>query len=177
MGQLLILYSTTDGHTVRICERLRVVIEALGPRVTVKPLAEGTAQDLAQCDAVVIGASIRYGKHKPEVTSFIARHQVALEAKPNALFSVNVVARKPGKDRPEANPYLQKFLRRIAWKPQRLAVFAGKIDYPRYGVVDRTMIRFIMWMTKGPTDPTTVVEFTDWGKVEAFGAELSRLAP
>ncbi len=65
MSQLLILYSTTDGHTVRICERLRTVVEALGPRVTVKPLAQGTAEDLARCDAVVIGASIRYGKHKP----------------------------------------------------------------------------------------------------------------
>jgi menaquinone-dependent protoporphyrinogen oxidase len=177
MSQLLILYSTTDGHTVRICERLRVVIEALGPSVTVKPLAEGTADDLARCDAVVIGASIRYGKHKPEVGEFIARHQAALEAKPNAFFSVNVVARKPGKDVPEANPYLLKFLKGIAWKPQRLAVFAGKIDYPSYGALDRTMIRFIMWMTKGPTDPTAVVEFTDWSRVEAFGRDIAGLAP
>jgi len=176
MSHLLILYSTTDGHTIRICERLRVVVQAIGPRVTVKPLAEGTADDLANCDAVVIGASIRYGKHKPEVAAFIARHQAALESKPNAFFSVNVVARKPGKDRPEANPYLLKFLRGIAWKPQRLAVFAGKIDYPSYGVLDRTMIRFIMWMTKGPTDPTTVIEFTDWTRVEAFGAQLATMA-
>ena len=129
MSQLLILYSTTDGHTVRICERLRTVVEALGPRVTVKPLAQGTAEDLARCDAVVIGASIRYGKHKPEVGEFIARHQAALEARPNALFSVNVVARKPGKDVPEANPYLLKFLRRIAWKPQRLQL-AGRNPGP-----------------------------------------------
>ncbi len=177
MSRLLILYSTTDGHTVRICERLRAVVEALGPSVTVKAVAEGTADDLARCDAVVIGASIRYGKHKPEVGEFIARHQAALEAKPNAFFSVNVVARKPGKDRPEANPYLLKFLRGIAWKPQRLAVFAGKIDYPSYGTLDRTMIRFIMWMTKGPTDPTAVVEFTNWGQVETFGAEIARMAP
>lgn len=176
MSRLLILYSTTDGHTVRICERLRQVVEALGPSVTVKPLSQGTAEDLAHCDAVVIGASIRYGKHQPEVGAFIDRHQAALEAKPNAFFSVNVVARKPGKDVPEANPYLLKFLRRIAWKPQRLAVFAGKIDYPRYGVVDRTMIRFIMWMTKGPTDPTAVVEFTDWARVQAFGEQLATMA-
>ena len=161
---------------MRICERLRAVIEARGPSVTVKPLADGTADDLARCDAVVIGASIRYGKHKPEVGEFIARHQAALEAKPNAFFSVNVVARKPGKDRPEANPYLLKFLRGIAWKPQRLAVFAGKIDYPSYGTLDRTMIRFIMWMTKGPTDPTAVIEFTNWGQVETFGAEVARMA-
>jgi menaquinone-dependent protoporphyrinogen oxidase len=43
-------------------------------------------------------------------------------------------------------------------------------------VLDRTMIRFIMWMTKGPTDPTAVVEFTDWSRVEAFGAQLATTA-
>jgi menaquinone-dependent protoporphyrinogen oxidase len=34
-----------------------------------------------------------------------------------------------------------------------------------------------MWMTQGPTDPTAVVEFTDWGRVETFGAELARMTP
>lgn len=177
MGQILIAYSTTDGHTRQICDRLRARVEPRGHRVTVKPIADCGAADLQSCDAVVIGASIRYGKHKPEVAEFIGRHQALLESKPNALFSVNVVARKPGKDRAEGNPYLQKFLRTIAWKPQRLDVFAGRIDYPSLRPVDRTMIRFIMWMTKGPTDPTAVVEFTDWSRVEAFGAEIAKMAP
>ena len=83
-----------------------------------------------------------------------------------------MVARKPEKNTPETNPYLQKFLKKIAWQPANLAVFAGKIDYPRYGTIDRTMIRFIMWMTKGPTDPTLTVEFTDWDKVDEFGQRI-----
>jgi menaquinone-dependent protoporphyrinogen oxidase len=37
------------------------------------------------------------------------------------------------------------------------------------------MIRFIMWMTKGPTGRDAVVEFTDWPQVEAFGREIARL--
>jgi menaquinone-dependent protoporphyrinogen oxidase len=174
MSRFLMAYSTTDGHTVHICERLRAVIERAGHTVTVKPIAGCGVADLQACDAVVIGCSIRYGKHKPEVGAFIATHQAALEAKANALFSVNVVARKPGKDVPEGNPYLQKFLRTIAWKPQRLAVFAGRIDYPSLGFVDRTMIRFIMWITKGPTDPSRAYEFTDWSRVDAFGAQVAQ---
>jgi menaquinone-dependent protoporphyrinogen oxidase len=54
-------------------------------------------------------------------------------------------------------------------------VFAGKLDYPKYGFWDRTIIRFIMWMTRGPTDSTTVVEFTDWREVDAFGLAISRM--
>jgi menaquinone-dependent protoporphyrinogen oxidase len=167
MAKILIIYSTTDGHTRNICERLQKAV-AEHHDVTLAAMAEEPGIDLAPFDKVVIGASIRYGKHQQEVFDFIERNQSALESRPSALFSVNVVARKPEKNTPETNPYLQKFLKKIAWQPRNLAVFAGKIDYPRYGFVDRTMIRFIMWMTKGPTDPTLTVEFTDWNKVDEF---------
>jgi menaquinone-dependent protoporphyrinogen oxidase len=171
MAKILIIYSTTDGHTRSICERLQN-IAAAGNDVDLVPMVEQPGIDIAPYDKIVIGASIRYGKHQQEVFDFIERNQAALEGKPNAFFSVNVVARKPEKNTPETNPYLQKFLKKITWQPANLAVFAGKIDYPRYGTIDRTMIRFIMWMTKGPTDPTLTIEFTDWDKVEEFGQRI-----
>ncbi len=175
MAKVLILYSTTDGHTIEICGRIKSVIEATGDSVEIRNLAETPSLDGLDFDKIVIGASIRYGKHQKVVNEFIARNQAVLESKTNALFSVNVVARKPEKNTPETNPYLQKFLRKIDWQPQHLAVFAGKIDYPALGPFDRTMIRFILWMGKGPTDPTQVVEFTDWDKVEEFGRTIASL--
>ena len=67
---------------------------------------------------------------------------------------------------------MQKFLKLSVWKPKNLSVFAGKISYPDYGLVDKYMIRFIMWMTKGPTDINGTYEFTDWDKVESFAKKL-----
>jgi len=167
MAKILIIYSTTDGHTRSICERLQNLVAAQH-EVSLVAMTDDPHIDTAQFDKIVIGASIRYGKHQKQVNEFIASNQSTLESKRNAFFSVNVVARKPEKNTPETNPYLQKFLRKIDWQPQSLAVFAGKIDYPRYGFVDKQMIRFIMWMTKGPTDPTATIEFTDWDKVDEF---------
>ncbi len=175
MSGILVIYSTTDGHTPRICERLRQVMVQQGQAVTVLPIAQAEALDLPAFDKIVIGASIRYGKHQPQVAAFIARHQTLLESKPNAFFTVNIVARKPEKNRPETNPYLLKFLRQISWKPKLLGVFAGKLDYPRYGFFDRLMIRFIMLMTSGPTDPKAVIEFTDWQQVETFAQQVCEL--
>ena len=175
MAKILIIYSTTDGHTQKICQTLQKVIEQQGHQVTLLSIADCSNLDLRNFDKVVIGASIRYGKHSPLVADFINRNKELLDSKPNAFFSVNVVARKPEKNRPEANPYLQKFLGRIAWRPKELAVFAGRIDYPSYGFLDRTMIRLIMWMTKGPTDPKAVVEFTDWQQVEEFGRLIGKM--
>ena len=175
MARILILFSTTDGHTVKICRRLQERIEQDGHQATVVSVADAPGPDLDAFDQFVFVASIRYGKHGRAVVEFINANRQLLERKPNAFFSVNIVARKPEKSDPETNPYLQKFLRQIAWRPGRLAVFAGKLDYPRYGAFDRFMIRLIMLMTKGPTDPATVIEFTDWKKVETFGQVISEM--
>ncbi|MDO8989812.1 MAG: menaquinone-dependent protoporphyrinogen IX dehydrogenase [Sideroxyarcus sp.] len=169
MSNILILYSTTDGHTREICQRLKVVVEHEQHKVTLASIKDSSDLDLRPFDKVVVGASIRYGKHSPLVTEFINRNEEALNAKPNAFFSVNVVARKPEKSRPETNPYMRKYLQKISWRPRQLAVFAGKIDYPSYGFFDRSIIRFIMWMTHGPTQSDAAIDFTDWRKVDEFG--------
>ncbi len=175
MPHILVAYSTTDSHTRHICERLQALLTGQGQRVTVAPLAQAEALNLSEFDKIVIGASIRYGHHQPEVAQFIARHQALLERLPSAFFSVNIVARKPEKSQPSTNPYLLKFLRQISWKPTLTAVFAGKLDYPSYRFFDRLMIRLIMRATHGPTDPKAVIEFTDWQQVAAFAQQVLAL--
>jgi menaquinone-dependent protoporphyrinogen oxidase len=175
MSAILILYSTVDGHTRTICRRIARTIEAAGHTVSLESIEDAGSVDLAACDKIVIGASIRYGMHRRSVFEFIEAHLPVLENRPNAFFTVNIVARKPGKNRPETNPYLRKFLRRTRWKPRLLEVFAGRLDYPSYRPLDRLAVRFILWLTKGPTDPKAVIEFTDWARVEAFARQVAEM--
>jgi len=175
MASTLIVYSTTDGQTLKICLRLKQLLEDLGNVVTLVSVVESGNIDITSFDKVVVGASIRYGKHSPEIYRFIKTRLQQLEQRPSAFFSVNVVARKPEKSQPETNPYLKKFLRQIAWKPRLLDVFAGRIDYQSYRFWDRLMIRLIMVLTKGPTDPQANIEFTDWDRVKAFAEAVNAL--
>lgn len=175
MDKIVILYHTTDGHTVEICESLIKEIDVAKNEVSLVSLLEQPNFDINPFDKVIIGASIRYGYHHKVVFEFIKKNQDLLNEKKNAFFSVNVVARKPEKNTPETNPYMQKFLSKITWKPKVLEVFAGKIDYPKYTFFDRIMIQLIMKMTKGPTDKTQTYEFTDWDRVKAFGKKISDL--
>lgn len=174
MSRILIIYSTTDGQTLKICQRLQTLVSP-AHHVQLLSIDEVGTVDLAEFDKIVIGASIRYGRHNPKVAAFVAQHRQLLDSKANAFFSVNVVARKPAKSQPQTNPYLQRFLKQIAWKPQHLAVFAGKLDYPSYSSLDRWVIRLIMWITRGPTDPNTVIEFTDWEQVAAFATVIDQM--
>ena len=175
MAQIGFVYSTVDGHTLEICERLQRIVEAQGHSALLVELDAAAAVDLAAFDTIVIGASIRYGKHRPEVTRLVSDNVALLDAMPSAFFSVNAVARKPEKRDPETNPYVKKFLASIAWKPRLIGIFGGRLDYARYGFWDKTMIRFIMWMTKGPTAADTNVDFTDWEEVAAFGKAICEL--
>ncbi len=175
MSNILIIYSTTDGHTTKICHRLQEVIEKQAHQVEMVSVQNEPNVELASFDKVVIGASIRYGKHSPLIIDFIKKNEKILTEKQNAFFSVNVVARKPNKNQPETNPYMQNFLKQISWQPKVLAVFAGKLDYPRYNFFDRLAIRFIMFMGNDSTNPKAVVEFTDWQQVEEFGRVISEM--
>ena len=175
MARILIAYSTIDGHTRHICEHLQARMAPQGHTVTLLPLEQVGGAELQAADKFVLGASIRYGKHRPNVAAFVNTHAATLAAKPSAFFTVNVVARKPNRNTPDTNPYLRKFLHQVAWRPTELDVFAGRIDYNRMGPGDRLMIRFIMWLTHGPTNPTAVVEFTDWARVDAFAQRVSAM--
>lgn len=166
----LILYSSHDGQTKKISEFLTAHLDG---EVVVDALRED--YDLHDFDRVIIGASIRYGHFNKMLDRFVARNRLHLEQKSAAFFGVNLTARKEGKDNPETNVYVRKFLQRTKWQPKLAAVFAGALFYPRYKWFDRVMIQFIMKITGGETDSTKEIEYTDWEKVKLFAERVNAL--
>ena len=171
MTKYLFLYSTTDGHTKRICEYIGNILKQQNHEIKIYPISL-ELKKLSEYDSIILGASIRYGKHQKSVFNFINKHKDLLETKKSGFFSVNVVARKSEKNSPNTNPYMKKFLKISKWQPNKLGVFAGKVDYPSYKFFDKYIIRMIMWITKGPTDISQSYEFTDWKVVENFAKTL-----
>ena len=171
MSSSLIIYSSTDGHTKTISEYIANFSRDRN-LVKVISLSEAEKIDLYKFDKIIIGASIRYGKHSKELYRFIELNKNFLDEKDSTFFSVNVVARKSEKNTPDTNPYIKKFLKISKWIPKKIGVFAGKVDYPKYRFFDKHIIRLIMFITKGPTDVSKSYEFTDWTKVEVFAKEL-----
>ena len=171
MSKFLIIYSTTDGHTKKICHRIKNFLTD-GNLVELFSLEDSKKVNLSNFEKIIIGASIRYGKHSKELYKFINLNKNILDQKKSAFFSVNVVARKPEKNTAETNPYINKFLKLSKWKPNKISVFAGKVDYPNYNFFDKYIIKFIMFITRGPTDTSQTYEFTDWSKVDDFTKEF-----
>ena len=174
MSGYLIIYSSTDGHTKSICKK---IVESLSNQDFVKiiSLSEVEKIDLLKFNKIIIGASIRYGKHSKELYKFIELNKDILNNKKSIFFSVNVVARKPEKSEPNTNPYIKKFLKISQWQPKKIGVFAGKVDYPNYRFFDKYAIKLIMYLTNGPTDTSLSYEFTNWQKVKEFSHEIDSL--
>ena len=171
--KILIIYSSTDGHTKKICEVIKENLINKG-ELHLTSIENVSKTNVQFYDYIIIGASIRYGKHNRKVFDFIEKNLNIIEKKKNAFFSVNVVARKNEKNTPETNPYIKKFLSKTRWKPKKLGVFAGKVDYPNYSFLNKQIIRFIMFITKGPIDTSKSFEFTNWDNVKKFAQEIDK---
>jgi menaquinone-dependent protoporphyrinogen oxidase len=169
---VLVAYASHDGHAAAIATRLADGLGGAAPHDLARDATPGA--ELARAPLAVLVAAVRYGKHLPAAERFLATYAGLAAPPPLALASVNLTARKPEKNTPATNPYLKKLTARHGLAPAHQAVFAGKLDYPRYRWFDRQMIRLIMALTGGPTDATTVVDYTDWAAVDAFAAELGR---
>ncbi len=169
-----IVYATVDGQTLKICTKIKEELLQLNNQVELYSI-DDFKDEITNFDKFIIGSSIRYGVHHKKIIEFINTNKSKLDTTKTAFFSVNLVARKPEKNTPTTNPYVVKFFKTINWKPTLVEVFAGKLDYKKYPYFDRIMIQFIMWMTKGPTDKTVEIEYTNWNKVLEFSKTLHNL--
>jgi menaquinone-dependent protoporphyrinogen oxidase len=174
---VLLFYATRDGQSRRIAAHIAARLAERGICAPLRDLAGAfpALADLAAAPSIAVVAAVRYGRHLPEAERFFATYTELLARVPFAFVSVNLAARKPGRDTAAGNQYLRKLMARHRLKPALAAAVAGRLDYPHYRWLDRQIIRLIMKMTGGPTDPRSCVEFTVWEAVDDIAAQIADL--
>lgn len=172
MKKTLLLTSSVDGQTVKIMQTIAQHMELSDYDLI--NLHEKSAISLSDYDRIIIGASIRYGHFSKALYGFIHTHAEDLNQMDSYFFGVNLTARKAEKNTPETNPYMIKFFNKILWKPKKAAVFAGAVKWSLYNFWQTKIIQLIMVITKGPTDTSVELEFTDWEKVKNFAEHIKK---
>ena len=81
----LIIYSSTDGHTKTICKHIINFLRD-GNIARLVSLNEAKNLNLSEFDKIIIGASIRYGKHSKELYKFIELNKNILDEKESVFF-------------------------------------------------------------------------------------------
>jgi len=179
MIHALVVYYSCGGHTARIA---RVITETLceqGAQCDMMDMTEGMREGIAweRYNLIIVGACVIYGGYNKVVWDFVERFKYELTSRPHSFFNVTVVARTPCKATVEGNRYMQRFLEKSNWTPRDLKCIAGKVDYPHWKWYQSLAIRLIMDITHGPTDPTAIIDYTDWEDVKAYAKHCLTLVP
>jgi menaquinone-dependent protoporphyrinogen oxidase len=120
-------------------------------------------------------ASVHYGHVGPKAIEWALRHNRYLATLPTCLIVVSLAAGGEGHRDPELNRPTQALIAKTGWHPDQMALVAGCVDYPRYGFIDRHLIRQIMKARNGPTDLSASHESTDWAQVGQIGQRFAHL--
>ena len=76
MSSILILYTSIEGQTARIAERMAQTLRELGHSVeTTRADGRGVNLQLARFDGVIVGASIHYGPHPAPLLALVTRRE------------------------------------------------------------------------------------------------------
>lgn len=169
MSRVLVIYATTDGHTAKVADNIGQIVREAGHEVEVADCARLPGDfSLAPYDGVILGGSVRYGRHQKTIKRFARRHHAEFAAKHSAFFSVSGAASSPT-DRPEAERLAQQFLAGVGWQPDLVGVFGGAILFTKYGPVTRLVMKMIAKRHGAGTDTSRDFEYTDWSAVRSFG--------
>jgi menaquinone-dependent protoporphyrinogen oxidase len=169
MSRILVAFASIDGQAERVAERIAATLRRAGHDVTItRADAPGIDRAIEAHDAVVIGGGVRYGRHARSLESVVRANRAAIEARPNAFFSVSMSAVRPGAT---ARGYVDDFIERTGWTPRHTACFGGALRYTHYNPFIRLIMRFISRSKGGDTDTSRDYEYTDWPAVERFAAQ------
>jgi menaquinone-dependent protoporphyrinogen oxidase len=175
METVPVFYATTDGQTRRIAEQIASTLREQGLVSEARDVSDAVPTvDWVNVAGVVLGAPIYAGRHLKAALDFATSEAGHLSVRPSAFFSVSLSAGSRNPAEVDAAHALAKGLVSAAgWQPLRLACFAGKLAYTRYGFVKRQIMRFIAWREGAPTDAGRDYEFTDWAAVRRFALDIA----
>lgn len=175
--KILIAFVTRDGHTRKIARRMAAAMDE--DDVGVEAVVSGLDRvpdplDVEGFDGVVLAGPVRFGRHPREMRRYAADNRDALERLPAAFVSVSGAAGSAdpeGLD--EAEGYVQRFIERTGWTPDRTSCVGGAMAYTKYSPLVRLVVKAASARAGGPVDTSRDHEFTDWKAVDGFAREFA----
>lgn len=166
--KILLVYSTTEGHTRDVCKFIRD--EAL--KLDLKPELINATEDTvspAGYDAVIVAASVHMHRYQDSVFHYVKENHNRLNKAVSAFLSVSLAA---ASDEPESWEELKSitghFLDHTGWKPDIVEYAAGALLYTKYDFMKKFIMRLISKRTGGETDTSKDHVYTDWDQVKEF---------
>ncbi|MDX6715904.1 MAG: menaquinone-dependent protoporphyrinogen oxidase [Baekduia sp.] len=169
---VLVLYASTHGHTAKIAERIGATLRE--QRVDARVSRTGAAVDPTGLDGIVVGASIHRGHHQKEILDWISEHRTTLGAMPSAFFSVSLTAAEDSDEaRATTGALIDEVVEATGWTPATTAAFAGALQFEKYNLPTRVLMRLIAHRQDPHIDVHVDTDYTDWAVVDRFAHDFA----
>lgn len=167
--QILVLYSTVEGHTAKIARRIANKIEALGNEVFLTETSDPGYCDPGVFDAAILCAPIHMGMYPDEFVQYVKDWQPVLSRVPSALITSSLlIACKDDDAQKEAKAYPAKLIFETDWEPDKTYNIAGSLNYPEYDFFKRWIMKRAARSENWSDDTREEHDFTQWDDLETF---------
>lgn len=174
MGRVLVNYASNHGHTGRIAERLGSMLTAQDLSVTVHEVEKNDSLDCSEFDAVVVLASIHADRHQAKMAKWVRSQAGEPNGRPTAFLSVSLSSASGLPEVLDQNlERAQEFADEAGWKPNRIDLLAGCLQYPAYSFLTRFLMKRLAKRQGLPLDTSVEHEYTDWEQLERFAREFA----
>ncbi len=130
MASIVTIYGTGEGQTAKVADRIDDELGTRGHETTTVNVSEAGSVELADFDAVLIGASIHMGRHQKAVRKFVTANRDVLVTKPTGFFQVSGASGDTSEvGEAEAFGYLDEFIDATNWRPDRIGLFGGHFAF------------------------------------------------
>lgn len=166
--QILILYATTEGQTLKIMRKTTKRLAEQGHGVELLDARDFTAEALTDRDALIVGASIHMGKFQKRMRKALTRAATALTGTPSLFLPVSLAAASDTEDdAQELDRIVTKFLAQTGWSPSQIQHIAGAFRFSKYDFMKSWAMRHIAEKRGLTLDYQSDTEFTDWPALDA----------
>ena len=174
MANVLIVHATRYGQTAKVARRMEAALRSSGHAVQLVDVSRPPRSlEVWRFDVTFVGAPMYAGHYPASIVRFVRGQREFLKRGVSVFFSVNLaIASHTTDGRAETLPLVERFIEETGWRPNRVELFAGALNYTRYNFFIRLLMRRMARKAGGDTDTSRDHEYTDWAAVERFALEV-----
>jgi len=175
MTRILVLYGTTDGHTLKVATAIADTLRAqVGDTDVVNAAVNPPRAD--GYDAVIVAASVHAGGYQSSLLAWVKENAAALNQRPTAFVSVCLAVLQDDPNvQGQVAETIERFVKTTKWKPTLRKAVAGALLYRKYNWIKRWTMKRIVAKAGGDVDTSRNYEYTDWNDLRAFVAKFGAL--
>ncbi|MFM9872401.1 MAG: flavodoxin domain-containing protein [Fimbriimonadaceae bacterium] len=164
MKPVLIVYSTTDGHTRKIAYFVQETILNTDQQTEIHDAADLPHDfDITKFQAAILAGSLHQAKHQTSLTHFARKYGETLNKIPTLFLSASLTAIAHDESHTaEANKCIQEFANETGFFPLKTYAVAGALKYVEYDWLKRMVMKSIVKKEGGDIDTSQDYEYTDW---------------